>query len=463
MPKLKSIPFDAPHMERGVAYIKEPDKTGEKWIAVANTDALDRDQEVVLPKGCRIDQFMKNPVMLDIHDYRSHAVGKVTDIEIGDNIIFEFQFADTEAGKQLQYLYKNGFQKAFSIGFIPRAYVRVDDKTPDNFVVDTPSGEVEISMSKWEMRPRAIVTDWELLEISPVPVPSNPEALLLGLQGEALKVAEKAPVAVQQIIGAQVEQRLAELKSELEAFAKGDFVVKGAVATHSTPVDMESAWDANKARAQVAKWASEDGSGAKDTINWGKYAQGFAWFDEAKADNLGSYKLPHHTPKGNQLVAVWRGVTTAMASLLGARGGVDVGADQQAVYNHLAKHYKDAGKTPPPLKAYTEDELKAIEDGTWTPADTVEPKGADPDTKTDEPMVEKIKTALVKELLEVQDALDIQLRIIHEKMEEMMELLSDMKAGDGQQDNDDKPTVDEDELSKLAELTQEFKKFFGKE
>ena len=74
-----------------------------------------------------------------------------------------------------------------------------------------------------------------------------------------------------------------------------------------------------------------------------------AWFDSANPDVKDSYKLPHHLPDGR---VVWRGVATAMEALLGARGGVQIpSGDRQGVYNHLAKHYDQFGKTPPAYHA----------------------------------------------------------------------------------------------------------------
>ena len=78
------------------------------------------------------------------------------------------------------------------------------------------------------------------------------------------------------------------------------------------------------------------------------------WYDAEKPTEKSSYKLPHHRLTGNK--AVWRGVASAMGSLLGARGGVDIpDEDRKGVYNHLAKHYKDLEKKTPEFKGEIED------------------------------------------------------------------------------------------------------------
>ncbi len=122
-------------------------------------------------------------------------------------------------------------------------------------------------------------------------------------------------------------------------------------------LDDSDPWDARKAEISLRKWASSDGSGAKETIDWSKYREGFAWFDENDPENFGSYKLPHHEfdEKTGKFECVWRGVVAAMAALRGARGGVDIPAsDREAVYNHLRKHYEEFGKEAPELSELME-------------------------------------------------------------------------------------------------------------
>ena len=115
---------------------------------------------------------------------------------------------------------------------------------------------------------------------------------------------------------------------------------RGAVAFKKTSASDSDTWDGDAARDRLAKWASSDGSGDKDKIDWGKYAQGFAWVDPENKDNFSGYKLPHHDVKDGKLISVWGGVRAAMSALLGGRGGTSIPqADRRAVYNHLKKEY----------------------------------------------------------------------------------------------------------------------------
>ena len=103
---------------------------------------------------------------------------------------------------------------------------------------------------------------------------------------------------------------------------------------------VEGEWDADAAVQRVRRWASSDGSGDKDTIDWRKYARAFAWYDEEAPENFGSYKLPHHDVRDGELVVHKGGVQQAAAVLQGARGGVDIPAsDLEAVRRHIARHY----------------------------------------------------------------------------------------------------------------------------
>jgi hypothetical protein len=75
----------------------------------------------------------------------------------------------------------------------------------------------------------------------------------------------------------------------------------------------------------------------------------FAWSANVPPDTFGDLKLPHHAPaKSGVGPAVWGGVRAAMAALLGARGGVDIPAnDRRGVYEHLLGHYRQFEKEPP--------------------------------------------------------------------------------------------------------------------
>lgn len=125
---------------------------------------------------------------------------------------------------------------------------------------------------------------------------------------------------------------------------KSNPVTRGVVAFKSYPM-VEGAWDADAAVARWRRWASSDGSGDKDKIDWGKYAQMFLWFDSSDRENFAAYVFPHHDIRGDKPVTVWQGVVAAAARIDQSKG--IPAADVQRMKAHLASHYKEAGKTAP--------------------------------------------------------------------------------------------------------------------
>jgi phage head maturation protease len=342
------------------------------YRGVATTPALDRYGEVVLPKGAVLTNFLANPVLLEIHDYQKSSIGQVVNIEVREaEMIFDFVFSTDQRGSELEKKYADGDMRAFSIGFRPKGMIDLwspwdDEPDVTEVKVALPDGtEQIIDVSKYEQVPYRIYNKWDLLEISPVAVPANPEALLMREAGEIVRRAiEENPMArsfVQEEVGSILGPAMKLLEEFQSKFADG-FTLKGmgAVPTHSTPIVEAEKWSGSDARADLAKWASKDGSGDKEKMNWAKYRKGFAWFDSKTAESFASYLLPHHQVKDGELVAVWKGVTVAMAMLLGDRGGIEA-EDKEKVYKHLARHYTDAGKDAPKFnKEYTGDELKAL-------------------------------------------------------------------------------------------------------
>lgn len=121
-----------------------------------STAAIDRDLDSINPKGWNLDAFRKNPICLFAHDYSSLPIGKCTDIKIvGGKLIASTEFADHEMAETVLRLVDGGFLNATSVGFRPIKY------------------------SLNETRKGVDYEQQELLEYSIVPVPANPEALIV--------------------------------------------------------------------------------------------------------------------------------------------------------------------------------------------------------------------------------------------------------------------------------------------
>lgn len=140
----------------------EVKKVGERqYEFTASTADMDRDGEVIDVEGWDLKNFKKNPVIMYAHDYRTLPIGKATHIGVKDGKLKNtvefppegtYEFADI-----VERLVNTGYLKTESVGFIPRKWE------------DGDGGEKE---------PRRTYTKQELLEISIVPVPSNPNALM---------------------------------------------------------------------------------------------------------------------------------------------------------------------------------------------------------------------------------------------------------------------------------------------
>lgn len=159
--------------------IKE-ENSDRKFRVVASTEDTDRSGEVIKLDWWDWENFMKNPVIIANHTYKiENIVGKATKIWVEDGkLVIEGVFSKSNPlGVLLADLYDEGMVKTVSVGFIPK------QRQEDN---------------------RRIITSAELLELSFVAVPCNPNALSLD-QKQLMQKGIEAGI-------------LQEEKSELEAF-----------------------------------------------------------------------------------------------------------------------------------------------------------------------------------------------------------------------------------------------------
>ena len=143
-------------------YVREVSGETEGLLSgvVGSTAAVDRYGEVIDQESWDLKHFKKNPVILWAHNLTfgedRPPIGKAMKVKVVDGALqFDIQFdmADPFAADIFRK-YKEKFLNAFSVGFIPHKIQRSDqnDEAP-------------------------ILMDNELLELSAVPVPANPEAL----------------------------------------------------------------------------------------------------------------------------------------------------------------------------------------------------------------------------------------------------------------------------------------------
>lgn len=115
--------------------------------------------------------------------------------------------------------------------------------------------------------------------------------------------------------------------------------------------ERDRAWDSGEATGRVKKWASSDGSGDADKIDYSKLARAYFWQDPAGdgGAKIGDFKLPFADIVGGKLTAIWRGIT-AGAQRLSQTQGIDKGAVQKkmsAYYSKASKAFDDPSIKPP--------------------------------------------------------------------------------------------------------------------
>lgn len=149
---------------------------------IASTATLDRYREIIEPAGWQLDSYRRNPVFQNAHNYGDilFTLGKALWTEVravgnGQALCQRIQFAtEVNPVARIAYgLYKGGFLNAVSVGFIP---LRWEDGG-NGAGGDAPA-------------PRRRYLEQELLEVSAVAIPANPDALALGLKSGAVSKAD---------------------------------------------------------------------------------------------------------------------------------------------------------------------------------------------------------------------------------------------------------------------------------
>lgn len=141
---------------------------GDVCRFVITTDDIDRDGDIVEPKGLRFDDYLANPVFLWGHQFGMPPIGKCIGIKLspdGRELRADIQFAvkESEFAAQVCRLYKGGYLNAVSVGFrILRS------GPPDRFIPSRPDLGQQC---------KRVITSAVLLEISAVSIPSNAAAL----------------------------------------------------------------------------------------------------------------------------------------------------------------------------------------------------------------------------------------------------------------------------------------------
>ena len=152
--------------------------TDERTVtAIISTSGIDRDGDIILPSGVDLEQYEKNPVVLWAHNHSGTPIGRAQWVKKGRKAITaKVEFAETELAEEVYQLFKGGFLKAFSVGFISK---KSHKPTPEDIR----------KRPEWSEAYR-IIDEWELLEFSAVPVPANADALAMAVKSADVELSE---------------------------------------------------------------------------------------------------------------------------------------------------------------------------------------------------------------------------------------------------------------------------------
>jgi len=250
--------------------------------------AVDRQNEIVSPDGWDFAAYERNPVILDNHRYDS-----IDDIlgrallplrRVSDGWEVDLLLSSCSKAQTARTLIDEGMLNAVSVGF--RSLERDRE------------GAVTVHRRQ------------ELLEISLVSIPANPEAIRI----RAALPFSDLPLA-----------------------------------------DAGVPWDGSAARQRVQAFCGADGADFSK-MDWDQYADAFLWVDPDAQEQDGGYKLLIADVIDGEIRAVPRAIYASAAALAGARDGVDIPQEDRAGVAALLQRWYDKLDMPAPESVQEEQD-----------------------------------------------------------------------------------------------------------
>ena len=125
---------------------------------IISTRARDRHGDILEPAGVDTTAFRRNPVVLWAHRYDALPIGRAPRVQADESAVTaEVVFDSRPFAQEVLRLYREGFLAGWSVGFLPREWEVINNE-------DGRFGGYHVAR-------------WELVELSAVPVPANPDAL----------------------------------------------------------------------------------------------------------------------------------------------------------------------------------------------------------------------------------------------------------------------------------------------
>ena len=169
-----------------------------------STESVDRERDSIAIAGWDLSSYRKNPVVLWGHDSGQLPIGRGFDLAIEGGVLkasVEFVPADLPEGgafaESVYRLARGGFIAATSVGFRPLKWDYSTDK--------------DRGADDWF--PGIDFQEQELVELSIVTVPANPEALLdAPLPGEGTAIATPNPATGEELTAFNEQQAKARAR-----------------------------------------------------------------------------------------------------------------------------------------------------------------------------------------------------------------------------------------------------------
>jgi len=157
---------------------------------LGSTADVDRYGDVIEVEGWDLKNYKKNPVFLWTHDYKQPPVGKAVKVgKTEKGLLFQVKFPTAEEyafADTIYKLYLGGYLRATSVGF------RDLEREP---LTDKEGRQTGFRYKKQE-----------LYELSAVPVPANPNALVMAVQKGVVSSQEVESLAIVAKKSGQEEQ-----------------------------------------------------------------------------------------------------------------------------------------------------------------------------------------------------------------------------------------------------------------
>ena len=237
------------------------DEANGRVSAIVSSESIDRDGDVIRAAGWDLKNFMRHPVVLANHDYSSlrSQIGVWEKMEVnGNKMRGVARFFIGKGNDEADWAFELAKEKAlaFSVGFIPN----MDKAAP---LYDDDAFGVRGMEFKGQ----------ELLEVSAVTVPSNPDALQRIAKG----------IGVDPVVAEIAEERLADMPVDEtnDAMAEAIAVKVLEMLKQLAPNEVEAAEpevdeDASEAAEPEESGEADDGASENMAVEFDPYAAAIA-------------------------------------------------------------------------------------------------------------------------------------------------------------------------------------------